>query len=191
MLHITVPLLPSAGQGVLLQDIAYTVWEIICGIVGVCCRGKLHGRVHQTAGEAEWMWGGRHGIAGASWGHRAAWAGGHPGVWVDGQLPAGNNHSSNTVFTTNNIFFLCKLWSFRFEYALSCFYLLSLLSSLSSWWSQSCWPGTAGWGKVVWCGLPLQPSPWYRVRPTAILQRKWPSGSSPMVLTSPPFSKGR
>lgn len=51
------PILPSAGQTVLLlhglNGIALTVCKLTCGIVGVCRGGKLHGGVHQTAGEAE------------------------------------------------------------------------------------------------------------------------------------------
>lgn len=41
----------------------------------------------------------------------------------------------------------------------------------------------AGWGKggVMW------PSPWCHVRPTAITQRKWPSGIVRMARTSPLF----
>lgn len=39
-----------------LSDGRNAVVVMAVGIVaGVCCGGKLHGRVHQTAGEAEWL----------------------------------------------------------------------------------------------------------------------------------------
>lgn len=69
------------------------------------------------------------------------------------------------------------------------FFAFSPRSSLSSWWSQFCWPGTAGLEMVARCGPPLRPSPLCHVRPTAITPRKWPSGSGHMASTSLLFSK--
>lgn len=56
---------------------------------GVRCGGKLHGRVHQTAGEAERLRGGDHGASGTSRRDQFIGEGGRPGVRVDGQLPVG------------------------------------------------------------------------------------------------------
>lgn len=37
----------------LLNDLVCTVGTFICIVVGICCGGQLHGRLHQRAGEAE------------------------------------------------------------------------------------------------------------------------------------------
>lgn len=211
VLNISVLLLPSTGQGGLQHGIS-SMLVFVCGIVGVCCGGELHGRVHQTAGEAERLRGSGHGAPGTSWGDRATRAGGHPGVRVDGELPAGNNDTADTLNNNKNNKLLYEdvvlslpqyYYSFIGSHhppplsapfgvvlTTSCFCLFFLWSSSSSWLSQFCWPGTAGFGKVAWCGPRLRPSPLCRVRPTAIMQRKWPSGSSPMAWTSLLFSKG-
>lgn len=63
----------------------------VCFFAGVRCGGELHGRVHQTAGEAERLRGGDYGASGTSRRDQSIGGGGRPGVRVDGQLPVGKN----------------------------------------------------------------------------------------------------